>query len=81
MSNPREKYDETISVWFHRAGASGGSISVTIAAAQSVQHAKRIARADAKETQRPLRCYGYTKTTIESGSLFPSDTIERPSKL
>ena len=66
----------TISVWF----TDSAGVFSAVKSADSLSQAKRIARLDAKETQRPLRGYSYTKTVQESNKLFPTATTERTPK-
>lgn len=67
--------DTGIEVYYH------GSLREFIGTADNVQGAKRVARRDARETERPLRNYHWHRMIVTVLPLFPPDTIERPSKI
>ena len=70
--------DTGIEVYFHRAD----KIREFIACADNAQHAKKIARNDARETERPLRGYHWHRVVTQCLPIFdPEYCFESPSKI
>jgi hypothetical protein len=71
-------HDTGVEVFYHRDGTGPREF---VATADGKAEAKKVARQDAKETDRPLRHYYWHRRITTVQPLFAQDTDERPSKV